>query len=146
MQLSQLAGVNSFCSNLLSLFLSIVRILFSEAILFQILLYALFPQFTWSTLLPFPSHFDFHNLTYLGVDVSTHDRTIPRQTALNYYILNLHSNIHSITKNISQHPLNQSHPTFILIIRRSTPSNLASSTTVSSHVSQQYNKTGLTQR
>ena len=63
---------------------------------------------------------------------------IPSQTALNYHILNLHNNTHPITKNISRHPINQSHPHIILIIRRSTPRNLASSATESSHVSQQY--------
>ena len=42
MPLCRLAGVGNFCFNLLSPFLSIVRILLSQAILFQILLYALF--------------------------------------------------------------------------------------------------------
>ena len=111
MPLSRLAGVSNFCSNSLSPFLSIVRILSSQAILFQILLYALFPRFPWSTLHPFPSYFNFHNLTYLGIDVSTHDMIIPLQTALNYQILNLHNNTHPITKNISRHPIYQSHPT-----------------------------------
>ena len=111
MPLSRPAGVGNFCFNSLSPFLSIVRILFSQAILFQILLYAHFPRFPWSTPLPSPSYFNFYNLKYLGIDVSTHDMTIPRQTALNYHILDLHNNNHPITKNISQHPINQSHPT-----------------------------------
>ena len=110
MSLSRLAGVSNFCSNSLSPFFSIVRILSSQSISFQIL-YALFPKFSWSTLLRFPSYFNFRNLTYLGIDVSTHDMTIPSQTALNYHILNLHSNAHPITKKISRHPINQSHPT-----------------------------------
>ena len=97
----QLAGVSNFCSNLLSPFLSIVHILSSQALSFQILLYTLFSRFPWSTLLPFPSYFKFHNPTYLGIDVSTHDMTIPPQMVLNYHILNLHSNTHPITKNIS---------------------------------------------
>ena len=63
MPLSQLT-VN-FLSNSLSSFLSILRILSSQAISFQILLYALFPRFPWSTLLPFPSYFNFHNLISL---------------------------------------------------------------------------------
>ena len=106
MPLSQLAGVSNFCSNLLSPFLSILS---SQTILFQIIFYTFFPKFPWSTLLPFPSYFNFHNLTYLEIDVSFHDMTIPLQKAFN--ILNLHNNTHPITKNISGHPINQSHPT-----------------------------------
>ena len=106
----QLAGVSNFCSNLLSRFLSIVRIFSSQAISFQILLYALFPWLPWSVLLHFPSYFNFHNLKYLGIDASRH-MTIPPQTTLNYHILNLHNNTHPITKNISPHPISQSHPT-----------------------------------
>ena len=134
--------VSNFCSNSLSSFLLIVRILSSLAISFQILLYALFPRFPWSIFLPFPSYFNFHNLTYLGTDVSTHDMTIPLQTALNYDTLNLHNNTHPITKNISRHPINQSHPTHYPDHTTLPPHNLASSTTVSSRVSQHYNKTG----
>ena len=111
MLLSRLAEVSNFCSNLLSPVLSTVRILSSQAISFQILLYALFPRFPWSTLLPFPSYFNFPNLTYLGIDISRHGMTILPQAALNDHILNLHSNTHPIMKNISQHPINQSHPT-----------------------------------
>ena len=147
MLLSRLAEVGNFCFNSLSPFLSIVRILSSQAISFQILLYALFPQFPWSTLLPFPSYFNFHEFTYLGINVSTHDMTIPQQTALNYHILDLHNNTNPITKNISQHPINQSDPTHHPdhTTLHPTPRNLASSATVSSHVSQQYNKTCLKQ-
>ena len=112
MPLSRLAGVSNFCSNFLSPLLSIVCILCSHAMSFQILLYALFLQFPWSTLLPFPSYFNFHNLMYLGINVSTHEMTIPPQMAFNYQILNLHNSTHPITKNISQHPINQSHPTY----------------------------------
>ena len=111
MPLSRLAGVGNFCFNSLSLFLSIVRILSSQAISFQILLYALFPRFPWSTLLPFPSYFKLHNLTYLGVDVSTDDMTVPPQTTLNYHIFDLHNNTHHISKNTSRQPIDQSHPT-----------------------------------
>ena len=78
--------VNNFCSNSLSPFLLIIHILSSEAILIQIFLYALFPRFPLSTFLPFPSYFTFHNLRYFGIDVSTHDMTIPPQVALNYHI------------------------------------------------------------
>ena len=110
MPLSRVAGVSNFCSKSLSPFLSIVRILSFQAISFQILLYALFPRFLWSTLLPFPSYI---NITspILGIDVSTQDMTIPPQAALNYHILNLHNNTHPITKNISRHSIKQFHPT-----------------------------------
>ena len=111
MPLSRLAGFGNFFLNSLSPFLSIARILSSQAISFHFLLYALFLRFSWSTLLPFPSYFNFHNLnflTYLGIDVSKHDMTIPPQAALNYHILDLHSNTHPITKSISRHPINQS--------------------------------------
>ena len=57
--------VRNFCFNSLSPFLSIVRILSSKATLLQILVYTLFLQFPWLTLLVFPSYFNFHNLTYL---------------------------------------------------------------------------------
>ena len=111
MPLSQLAGVSNFCCFSLSKFLSSVRTLSSQAISFRILLYALFPRFPWSTLLLFPSYFNFHNFTYLGIDVSTHDMTIPPHTALSYHILHLHNNTHLITKNISGHSINQPHLT-----------------------------------
>ena len=91
-------------------FLSIICIP-SWAMSIQILLYALLPWFPWSMLLPFPSYFNFHNLMYLGIDVSTYDMTIPSETPLNYCILYLQSKTHSIRKNLSQHPINQSHPT-----------------------------------
>ena len=110
MPLSRLAGVSNFCFNSLSLFLLIVRILFSQAISIQILLYQSSHGFPWLILFPFPSYFNFHNLTCLGIDVSTHDMTIPPQTALNYHILNLHNNTHSMPKN-SRQPISQSHTT-----------------------------------
>ena len=112
------------CSNSLLLFLSILCILSSPALSFQVLLYELFPQFPWSALLPFPSYFNFHNMT------------IPLQTALNYYIHNLHNNTHPITKNISQALSTSLTPHIILIIVRSISHNLALSATVCSHVSQ----------
>ena len=102
--LSRLTGLGNFCFSLLSPFLSIVRILSSQATSFQILLYALFPRFLWSTLLPFPSYFKLHNFTYLGVDVSMDDTTIPTKKAQPYHVFDLHKNIHPV----------------ILIIRRST--------------------------
>ena len=109
MTLSRLTAVGNFCFNFLSPFLSIVHILSSQAISFQILLYTLLPRFPWS-ILPFPGYFKPHNLTYLGVDVSTVDMTIQLQTVLNYHAFDLHNNTHSIPKNISRHPIDQSHP------------------------------------
>ena len=50
MPLSRLAGVRNFCFNSLSPFLSIERILSSQTISFQILLYALFPRISVDTL------------------------------------------------------------------------------------------------
>ena len=125
MPLCRLARVGNFGFNSLSPFLSIVRILSSQVISFQILLYTLFPQFIWSTLLPFPSYFKLHNLMYLGVDVSTDDMTVPPQTTLNYNILDLHNNTHPIPKNIDQskpthHPDHTTlHPTQPCLIRNS---------------------------
>ena len=82
MRLSRLAGTGNFGSSSLSPFLSIVLILPSQAVSFQIFLYAFFPDFPWSTLLTFPCYFKIHNLTYLWI--STHYMTIPLQTALSY--------------------------------------------------------------
>ena len=118
MPLSRLIGFGKFCFNSLLQFMPIARILSSQAISFQIL-YTLFPRFPLSVLLPFPSYFSFHNLTYLGTDVSTHDMTIPPQTALDY-ILNLHNNTHPITKSHPTHPdLTTHHPTQPCLIRNS---------------------------
>ena len=54
MSLSRLAGVGNVCFNSLSPFLSIVHILSFEAISFQILFYAFFSRFPWSTFFLFP--------------------------------------------------------------------------------------------
>ena len=78
--------------------------------MFQILLYAVLPQFLRLTFLLFPSYFKLHNLTCLDVDVSTDDMTIPLQTALSYHVFNLHNNTYPIPKNISCHLIDQYHP------------------------------------
>ena len=150
MLLSRLARLGNFCSNLLSPFLSIVHILSSPVILFQILLYTLFSRFPWSTLPPFPSCLNFHILTYLKhwcLHV-WHDHTTADDFEISYP-QSSQQHPPSITKNISRRPINQHvaclTPHITLIIRRSIPRNLASSETVSFHVFQQYNKTGLTQ-
>ena len=70
MSLSRSAGVGNFCFNWLLPFFWIVCIISSQATLFQILLYALFSQFPFSTLLPFLRSFNLHSFTYLRVDVS----------------------------------------------------------------------------
>ena len=144
MPLSRLAGVSNFCSNSLSPSLSIVRILSFQAISYQIPLYALFPRFPWLNLLPFPSYFNYHNLKYLGIDVSTYDITIPPPTALNYHILNLYNSTHPITKNISRHPINQSHPAHSdhTTLHPTQPHFIRKS---KFRRFKQYNKTGLTQ-
>ena len=111
MPLSQLARVVNFCFNMPSPFHLIACILPSQAISFQIFLYALFPRFPWSTLLSFPWYFMLHDLTYLGAHILTDDMTIPPQTSLNYEIFDRHGNTHPIPKNISQHPINQPHST-----------------------------------
>ena len=107
MLLSRLSGVRSFHFNLLSPFLLIVPILSSQGFLLNPSL--LTP--TISLVNSFSIYFNFHYLIYLGIDVSTHNIIIPPQMALNHNIIDLHNNIHPITKNISQHPINQSHST-----------------------------------
>ena len=99
--LSQLAGAGNFCFKSLPPFLLTACILSFQAISLQILLYALFPQFSWSILLPFPGYFKLHNLMYLGVDVWTDDMTMPRQTVLNYHIFYLVNNSQPVLTNIS---------------------------------------------
>ena len=94
MPLSQLTGVGRFCFNLFSPFLSMVRILFSQVISFQILLYTLVLPFLWLTLLLFP------------VILST----ITSQMASNYHIFDLPNNTHPTPKNISRHLIDQYHP------------------------------------
>ena len=96
--LSRLALVDKFYFNMLSLFPSIVRILSSQAISFQILFYALSPRFFWSAPLSFPSYFKLHNLYTIG-----------DSSAL--CTCDLHNIIHFIPNNISQHPTSQSHLT-----------------------------------
>ena len=142
MSLSWLAGVDTFCFNLVSPFFLIRCILSSQAILFQIFLYTFFPQFPWLTLCP--SYFKSHNLTYLGVDVSTDDMTIGRQLWI------IISSIFTTTPTLSQRTSVDTLSTtlilhIILIIQCSAPSKLALYATVSSHVLQQYSKAGLAQ-
>ena len=107
-----------------------------------VLLCLLLLQFSCLTLAPFSSNFKLDNLTYLGNDVLIDDMTIPLHTTLNY--------IFTATPTLSQRTSVDTSstsltPLIILIIPRCTLRNLASSATVSSHVSQQYSKTGLTQ-
>ena len=110
MPLPRLARVGNFWFNLLFPFLLIVPVLCFNAISFRILLYALFRQFPWSNLF-FTSYFKIFNLTNLKFDVSTDDMTITLQTAFNYHIFRLQNSTHSVLKNISQQPINQSSHT-----------------------------------
>ena len=138
MLLSQLAEVSNVSSTSLSpFFWSYVSS--SQARSFQVRLYPLFARLPLLTLLSFSSYFNFHNSPYLGLDVSMHDETKTLQMALHYHVSNLRNNTHPIMKNISQHPINQSHPTHH-------PCNLTSFVTGSSHVSQQNNEIGPTQQ
>ena len=109
MSLSRSAGVENFCFNWLLPFFWIVCIISSQATLFQILLYALFSQFPFSTLLPFLRSFNLHSFTYLRVDVSTNTLTIPLRTV--WIIISSTSQQHPIPRKISRHPIDQSHPT-----------------------------------
>ena len=144
MPLSQLARVDNFCFNSLLPFRSILHILSFQAILFQILLYTLFPWFSWLTLLPFPGFFMLHNLTYLGVDVLIYGILTVDLCRWPWIII---SSIFTITPTFSkkQHPIEQSHPTHHPDHRCLTPDNFALSTIGSSHVLQKYIKTTQTQ-
>ena len=146
MPLSWLARVGSLCFNLLLTFPSVVRILSSQVISFQTLCYAPFPRFPWSSLLPFPSYFKLHNLLYFWELISQKMTWPDHQKRL--WIIK--SWIFTATPTLSQRMsvntlLTNLTPHIILIIQRSTICNLTSSITVSSYVSQQYSKTGLTQ-
>ena len=127
--------VGSFCFNLLLPFLSILCILSFQAISFQILLYALFRRFPWLTLLLFPSYFKLHNLTY--VRVMSWWIIWPYHHKLIWIIISLiFIIIPTIYRSTSVDTLSASlTPHIIRIMRRSTPSNLVSSATVSPHVS-----------
>ena len=117
MPLSQLAVVSNFCSNSLPPFLLIIRILSSEAILLQILLYTLFTRFPWVTLHLFSSNFSLHNLMYLGIDVSTHDITIPPQMAFSYHISSIFTAMPTLSRRTSVDTLSTSLTLHILIIQ-----------------------------
>ena len=137
MPLLRLAGVSNFRSNLLLPFLSIVHILSSQTISLQILLYVLFQRFPWLTLLPFLSYFNFHSFMSLGIDVSTHDMTVPRRR-LWIIMSSIFTTTPTLSRSTSFDTLSTSlTPHIILIIRRCSPRNLASCAAVNSHVSQQ---------
>ena len=81
MLLSRLAGAGNFYFNSFLPFLSVVSVLSCQAMSFQILFCELFPGFPWSTFF-FSQLFQFfklHNLTCLGINVSTHNMTIHRR-------------------------------------------------------------------
>ena len=142
MPLQRLARVGNFWFNSLSPFLSIVHILSSQAILFQILLYAhlldrpffLFPVIPSSITLRIcklvsPRIIWPYHHTWLWIIISSIFTTTPnlsRRTSADTLLTSLTSHI-------------------ILIMRHSIPRKLVSSTTLSFHVSQQEKKIGLTQ-
>ena len=86
MPLSWLVGIGNFCFNLFSSFLSIVCIFSSQSILFQIVLYAFFPQFPWSTVLPFPPFPSYLKLHVFGSWCLNrwHNHTIVHDFKLSY--------------------------------------------------------------
>ena len=137
MPLSRLAGVSNFCSNSLSRFCFDRKHVFFSSHTFQNLLCALFPWFPWLTLFPFPSYFNFYNLTYL--ESMSPCMTWPYHRRRLWIIV---SSVFITTPTLSQRTSINNFPTsltlhIILIIRRSTPCNLASFATVT-------NITGLT--
>ena len=124
MLLSRLAGLAIFCFNFFSPF-PLVRILSSQAISFQILFYALFPRFPWSTVLPFPNYFNFHNLTYLEL-MSPHV-TWPYNRRRLWIISSIFTTTHILSRRTSFDTLSISLTlNTILIIWRSTPRSLTS--------------------
>ena len=146
MSLFRLVGVSNFCSNSLSPFLSIVHILSSQAILFKFF----FTHFSHDFL-----GWTFFLFLVISTSTTSHfwELMSPRMT-WPYHGRQLWTIIPSIfttTPTISRRALADTLSSsvtlhiHILITRRSTPRYLASFTTVSSHVSQQYNKSGLTQ-
>ena len=139
----RLARVANFCFNFCSPFLLIVCILSFQGIFFQILLYAHFHN-----VLDWP----FFLFPVISSSITSHiwelclNRWHDHATTDSFALSHLQSS--------QQHPpylkkhqsttINQSHPHIILIIQCFTSYYLASYATVSSHVSQQYNKPGLT--
>ena len=69
-------------------------------------------NFPWLTFLPFPCYFKLHNLKYVANDVLIDYMTIHcRQFCIISLIFATTHNTNPISKNIIQHPINQSHPT-----------------------------------
>ena len=109
MLLSRLAGVGNFCLAR-AIFFDRMHPLFPSHIFPNPSLHTL-PSISLVDPFSFYRYFNFHNFTYLGIDVSTHDMTMPPQTVLNYHIFDLHNKAHPIRKNISRQNINQSHLT-----------------------------------
>ena len=113
---SRLAGVDIFCFNLHSPFLSIVLIFTFQAILFQILL-SLFQMHSSHDFLDQP-FFLFQvisgsitsRICYL---MSRRMASLCHHRRLCFIIFDLHNNTHPIPKNISQHFIDQSHATYL---------------------------------
>lgn len=102
--LLRLIKVGNVCFN----FLLIICILSSQAISWQIPLFALFPQFPWLTFFLFPviSSSITSQVFRIWCLSGWHDHTV-----LNYHTFNIHNNTHHIPKNNNWHTIDQSHPT-----------------------------------
>ena len=144
MPLTRLVGVSNFYSDSLSPFLSILRILSSQSMSFQILLYGLFHDFLGRPFFFFP-------IISTSITSRIWEFVSPRMTwpyhrrRLWIIISSIFTTTPTLSRRTSVDTLSTSlTPHIILIIRGSTPRNHTSPATVSSHVSQ-YNKTGLTQ-
>ena len=120
MPLSRLAVVSNFHSNSLPPFLLIIRILSSEAILLQILLYTLFPRFPWATLHLFPSNFS-------SVTLCIWELMSPRMTLsyhrrwLSVIISSIFTAMPTLSRRTSVDTLSTSLTPHILIIQCYTP-------------------------
>ena len=142
MPLFCLVGAGNFRFISLLPFFSIVGILSVQAISSQIL-YTFFPRFPWWAFI-FP---------VISTSVISHiwelmssRMTWPYHRRWFWTIISsIITTISTLLQRTSVGTLSTSLTPHVLIIQRSTPCNLALSRTIRFHVSQQYNKTGLTQ-
>ena len=139
--LSWLVGVVNFCFNFLSPSLSIVRILSSPVISFQIVLMHCSHDFLSRLFFRFPVISS--SITSSILELMSPLMTWPCHCRRLWIIISsIFTTTPTLSRKTSVDILSTSlTPYIILIIRYSTPRKLASSTTISSHVSQKYNKT-----
>ena len=137
--LFRLIKVENVCFN----FLLIICILSSQVISWQIPLFAIFPQFPWSTF-SLSSYFKLHNLSGIW-DLMSQQMTWPYHCRQFWIIIHLiFITTHTLSQRTTVDTLSTNLTPHILIIQISTPHNLALLAIVSSYISQQYIKTGLT--